>query len=149
MSGWGQRKLRAACGALALTLACASTAARAEVQIEGDEAAVRLTTDQASLGEVLAALKAKFRLRFDESLGVEREVSGTISGSLHRVVVRLLDGYDFIVRRSAQEGVEIVRVTEPGRVHTAAQPRAFMWRVTPTKTASTAPIRNASRRPND
>ncbi len=119
------------------------------MQIEGNETALRLTADKASLGEVLAALKSKFRLRYDESLRVDREVTGTLNGTLHRVVVRLLDGYDFVVKRSAAEGVEIIRVTEPGSAHTASQPRAFMWRAAFTKTASTAPARTASRLPRN
>ena len=84
-----------------------------------------MTADKAPLGEVLAALKSKFRLRYDESLRVDREVTGTLNGTLHRVVVRLLDGYDFVVKRSAADGVEIIRVAEPGRAHTASPAACF------------------------
>ena len=144
MFGWGQAGRLAACATLAFSLVCVAASARAEVRVEGDEAALRLTADNASLGDVLAALKSKFRLRYDESLRVDREVTGTLNGTLHRVVVRLLDGYDFVVKRSAADGVEIIRVTEPGRAHTAAQPRAFMWRAAFTKTASSAATRTVS-----
>lgn len=135
MSRWGQifgRRARRA--ALALALICAAAPVRAEVSVEGSEAALRLTADKATLGEVLAALKARYRLRFDSSIDLGREVNGTLTGSLHRVVVSLLAGYDFVVKRSSEEGVEIVRVAQPGTPMTRG--RNFTWRAAFTKTAA-------------
>ncbi len=98
---------------LALALACAlGPPARAEMRVESDAAGIRLTATNAPLGEVLAALKAKFPLRYG-AIAVEREINGTIEGTLHRVVVRLLDGFDFVVSRSP-EGVEIVKLAPRG-----------------------------------
>jgi len=136
MSRWGQIFGRRARGVtLALALACAGLAtARAEVSVEGDEAALRVTADKATLGEVLAALKARYRLRYDSSIDLGREVNGTLTGSLHRVVVGLLAGHDFVVKRSSEEGVEIVRVAQPGTPMTRG--RNFTWRAAFTKTAA-------------
>jgi hypothetical protein len=135
MSLWGQVSGRAARIAFALALLCAAvTVARAEVQVEGDEAALRVSADKATLGEVLAALQARYRLRFDPSLDLGREVSGTLTGSLHRVVVSLLAGYDFVVKRSSEEGVEIIRVAQPGTPMT--RERNFTWRAAFKKTAA-------------
>ena len=96
--------------------------------IEGDEAALRVIADQAPVGDVLAALKAKFRLRY-RAVDSDRQVSGTISGTLHRVVVRLLDGHDFVVQRSA-DGVDIVQIAPRGgaRALRLGRPIAPVWR---------------------
>lgn len=137
MPGWGQTRHLAACAAVVIAVGCVSASpVCAEVRVEGDEAAVRVTADRASLGDVLAALKTRFRLSYNASIPLNREVTGVLSGTLHRVVVRLLDGYDFVVKRSALDGVEIVRVAERGRGHPASQPAPVMWRAALTNTAS-------------
>ena len=136
--GRASRRL-AARAAPALALLCAlALPARAEVQVESDEAGVRVTASNAPLGEVLAALKAKLPLRYG-AIGVEREINGTISGTLHRVVVRLLDGFDFVVSRSP-DGVEIMRVAPRGTANFSpqARPGASEWRI-PSAQASAAP----------
>jgi hypothetical protein len=98
---------------LALALLCAlALPAHSEVRLESDASGIRLTATNAPLSEVLAALKAKFPLRYG-AVAVEREINGTIEGTLHRVVVRLLDGFDFVVSRSP-EGVEIVKLAPRG-----------------------------------
>jgi hypothetical protein len=101
----------------ALVLACAA-AARAEVLVEGDEAAVRVVARQASVAEIFAALQSKFRFRYTLAVNPERPISGTVSGPLHGVVARLLDGYDFVVKR-APEGVEVVRIAPRGTANWA------------------------------
>ena len=106
----------AAC--VALALACSAAIARAEVLVEGDEAAVQVIARQASVAEIFAALQSKFRFRYTLAVSPERPISGTISGPLHRVVARLLDGYDFVVKR-APDGVEVVRIAPRGTVNWA------------------------------
>jgi hypothetical protein len=128
MAGWGQAIARAAMGlGLALALTCAD-AARAGVLIEGDETELRVIADKAPLGEVLAVLKAKYRLRYDGAINVSREVNGTVSGTLHRVVVQLLGGHDFVVRRS-DEGVEIIQASPHGMANAIprARPGVTLW----------------------
>lgn len=115
---------------LAAALMCAATvSARAEVRVEGDEARVRVVADKEPLADVLAALKAKFRLSF-AAVTVERQVTGTYSGTLHQVVVRLLDGFDFVVGRSG-EGVEIIQVAPRGMANATRQgsPGVTRWDV--------------------
>ncbi len=93
---------------VALALACGAATARADVLVDGDEAAVRIVARQASVAEIFAALQSRFRFRYRLAVSPEREVNGTITGPLHGVVARLLDGYDFVVKR-APDGVEVVQ----------------------------------------
>lgn len=128
MSRWGQ-VTGFGRAVLALGLMCVLAGpSRAELRIEGDETAVRIVADHAPVTEVLAALKDKFRLRY-RPITVDKHVSGTISGTLHRVVVRLLDGHDFVVQRSA-EGVEIIQIAARGEAKALrlGRPIAPVWR---------------------
>jgi hypothetical protein len=125
---------------VALTLACGAAPARADVQVEGDEAAVRIVARQASVAEVFAALQAKFRFRYRLDVSPERQVNGTITGPLHGVAARLLDGYDFVVRR-APDGVEVVRVAPRGTASWApsVRPGATVWQTPSAQAMRPAP----------
>jgi hypothetical protein len=74
---------------------------RAEPRIEGRADAVRVEASDATVEEVLAALRAKFGLHYRTTPPLDRHVTGTYAGSLPQVVARLLDGYDYIVRTHA------------------------------------------------
>ena len=115
----------------ALALVCAAAPmARADVLVDGDEAAVRVVARQASVAEVFAALQSKFRFRYSLAVSPERQINGTIAGPLHRVVARLLDGYDYVVKR-APDGVEVVRMSPRGTASwtPSARPGATVWQV--------------------
>jgi hypothetical protein len=123
------RKARARLAALvALALAYSAASARAELLVDGDEAAVRIVARQASVAEVFAALQSRFRFRYRLDVSPERQVNGTITGPLHGVVARLLDGYDFVVKR-APDGVEVVRVAPRGTANwtPTARPGVTVW----------------------
>jgi len=139
MAGWGQVWV-AGVAAIAFGLLCALAGpARAELRIEGDEAALRVIADDAPVMDVLAALKAKFRLRY-RAIESGRHISGTISGTLHRVVVRLLDGHDFVVQRAA-DGVEIVQIAPRGRATALrlGRPIAPVWRTSLKQVSTSTP----------
>jgi hypothetical protein len=130
MGCWGRGRWIARV-AVALALLCAAAEmTRADVLVDGDEAAVRVVARQASVAEVFAALQSKFRFRYNLAVSPERQVSGTIAGPLHQVVARLLDGYDYVVKR-APDGVEVVRVAPRGTASWAptARPGVTVWQV--------------------
>ena len=127
--------------AVALVVVCAA-AARAEVLVEGDEAAVRVVARQASVAEIFAALQSKFRFRYTLAVNPERPISGTVSGPLHSVVARLLDGYDFVVKR-APDGVEVVRIAPRGTANWAPNaPRGVTVWQTPSAQATRPVLSN-------
>ena len=135
---WAGRIALRAVLALAL-MGAAGNATRAEVQIEGDAASLRVTAEKATLGEVLAALKAKFPLRYG-AINVDRQINGTMAGSLHRVVVRLLDGFDSVVSRTA-DGVEIIQLAPRGMANAVppARPGATLWQTPPPQAMAQPP----------
>src|SRR5690349_12150070 len=74
---------------------------QAEVRItatEGD--AVTIEARDATLRDVLDALAKTHKLDFSSSDPLSRRVAGTYSGSLQRVLLRLLYGYNVVMRVS-------------------------------------------------
>ena len=135
--GRGRARVRlAAC----VALACGAATARADVLVDGDEAAIRIVARQASVAEVFAALQSKFRFRYRLAVSPERRINGTITGPLHGVVARLLDGYDFVVKR-APDGVEVVRVAPRGTASWTpqARPGVTVWQTPSAQAMRPAP----------
>ena len=84
--------------ALGAILAIGPTQVLAEAQVRGSPDAVRIETQNASIEEVLAALGGAFDLRYQSSANLAKQLSGTYEGSLQRVVARVLEGYDFVLK---------------------------------------------------
>jgi hypothetical protein len=90
-------------------LAAALTAAGASAEVRVSEAGDgRLTIEahDATVRQVLDALRATRPLHVRTSDALARTVTGTYSGSLPRVLSRLLDGYDHVVHSTAA-GIEL------------------------------------------
>ena len=99
---------RRSCWLLAAVLMCTlATIARAEVHVEGDPTAVRVTTSQDAISDVLSALAAALKVKYRSSIRLDARANETYSGSLREVVARLLDGYNYVIKKN--EGtIEIV-----------------------------------------
>jgi len=106
----GPRKLVLAIWLAALLQAWAQPV-RAEVRVSGQADAVIVETREASVEEVLAALRASFNLQYRTSGALNRVMTGTYSGSLQRVIARLLEGHNYVMQSSA--GGELIVFT-PG-----------------------------------
>jgi hypothetical protein len=98
-------------------LVCAAFWAGAAAEVRVSEAGggrLTVVAHDATLGQVLDALRAVRPLRVHASGELTRPVSGTYSGTLPRVLSRILDGYDHVVHLSAT-GVDLdVLVAAPG-----------------------------------
>ena len=90
--------------ALAVVLCLASPlAAQGEVRIDGNPAAVRITTHQDSIGNVLTALRMRFNVQHRSAIALDMPANPTYAGPLDRVVANLLDDFNYIVKRSPAE----------------------------------------------
>jgi hypothetical protein len=89
------------CFLAALTaVACGfSGSAGAEVRVEGDLTALRLTSRGEALSEVLSALDNPFHVKYRTAVPLNAEINGAYSGSFAQVVSRLLDGYNYVIKR--------------------------------------------------
>jgi hypothetical protein len=84
-------------------LIAAPTLARAEFQIEGGLANVRLEATQASMEEVFSALGAVYGVEITATTLPDQTITGVYSGSLQRVVSQLLGRYDFVLSVSPEK----------------------------------------------
>ena len=141
---------------LAAALAIAPTPVRAEMQVRGSPDAVRVEARDTPVEEILAALSRAFGMHYQLSTHLDKRVSGTYVGPLPRVVTRILDGYNFILKTDngsiavtvigtpnaaaavpASSGPKVVR--QPAAAAPAAQPpSAREDRAGPTASAPTA-----------
>jgi len=78
--------------------AIGSTPALAELQVRGSPEAVRIEAQDAPVEDILAALSRAFGMDYRLSINVDKRLSGTYAGSLPRVLTRILDGYNFILK---------------------------------------------------
>jgi hypothetical protein len=83
---------------LGAALAIAPTPVLAEMQVRGSPEAVRIEARDAPVEEVLAALSRAFGMHYQLSTNLDKRLSGTYVGPLRRVVTRILDGYNFILK---------------------------------------------------
>jgi hypothetical protein len=112
---------------------------RAEVLIAGGPDAIRLEASGASLEEALAALHASFNLRYRTLAALDGAVAGTYRGSLASVASRLLDGYDFVMKVSAENvEISVLRRYAQGEGPKAASAPPGRPRVLPVPPAMTA-----------
>jgi hypothetical protein len=98
---------------------------RAEVRVSGQVDALIVETREAPIEEILTALRASFNLQYRTSGALNRVITGTYTGSLQRVVARLLGGYNYVMQSSAG-GVELT-VFGPGGagINASASGRPF------------------------
>jgi hypothetical protein len=81
--------------------------AHAQVRVDGGPEAVHLEASDVMLRDVLAALQAKFNLRFRTDDALEMRKTGVFNGTLPRVAARILDGYDFAMKITPQ-GIDVL-----------------------------------------
>ena len=83
---------------LAIFVPALSISARAEVQVTGEPDAIQVEAKEASVEELLTALRKAYGLQYWSSANLSRSVSGTYAGSLQQVVSRvlMLQDYDFL-----------------------------------------------------
>jgi hypothetical protein len=90
-------------------------AARAEVRVEGNSAAIRITTSQDSIGNVLTALGPTFNVQHRSAITLDAAANPTYSGTIERVIANLLDGFNYIVKKNP-ERTEILILGRRGEV---------------------------------
>ena len=91
---------------LAILLLLPALPVRAEVSVTGARDEVRVDVDNAAVEDVMDALGASFALRYRSAAPLGRRITGTHRGMLERVVARVLDGYDFVIR-TGPDGIEV------------------------------------------
>jgi hypothetical protein len=83
---------------LGVALAIASTPALAEIQVRGSPEAVTIEARDISVEDILAALSRTFDIDYQSSVDLDKPLHGTYVGPLSRVLTRILQGYNFVLK---------------------------------------------------
>ena len=95
--------------------------ASAEVRVQGSADEVRVEAHGATVAEIFAALGEHFAVRY-RGAPADASLTATFEGSLRHVVVRVLEGNDYVITPRA-DGLEVIVL---GRAPSAASsPVAF------------------------
>ncbi len=89
---------------LAWCVSCGGSVA--EVRLSGTPDRVVLTTNDATIADILVALRSAFDVEVNLTGGTARKFTGVYSGSVRRVLSRLLTGNDYVLR-SNPDGISI------------------------------------------
>jgi hypothetical protein len=81
--------------------------ATARSDIVGQADALEVQAENASIGEILDALSAKFTLSYKLPPNLPRSMTGDYSGTLNQVLARILDGNDYVVENS-EDGIKVI-----------------------------------------
>jgi hypothetical protein len=109
------RRLSCAFGLSAVITCALTTIARAEVHVEGTATAVRVTTGQDNIADVLSALAGPFNVTYRTAIPLDVAARSNYAGSFAQVIARLLDGYNYVIKRE-QKSTEIVVFGKYGEV---------------------------------
>jgi hypothetical protein len=112
---YAQTARRRCLSVLALLLACGVTTADAEVNVQGSAAAVRVVTSQNSVAEVMSALGATFNIRYRSATPLDGAAQATYSGPVEQVLSRLLDGYNYVIKRKP-DAIEVIVLGRGGSI---------------------------------
>lgn len=105
---------------LALMVVSNPTAVRAEVRVQGDAAALRVDASKSHVAEVLSALGPALHVRVKTPIALDKAINGTYVGSLQQVLSRVLDGYNYVIKRR-DAAIEVVVIGTRGNRAMAVQ----------------------------
>ena len=91
---------------LGVASALAPTSALAELQVGGSPKAVSIDAQNTSIKEILDALGKAFDVHFQSTANLEKRLTGTYEGSLTRVLMRVLEGYNVILKTN-EDRIEV------------------------------------------
>jgi hypothetical protein len=83
---------------LGAALAIAPTPVLAEIQVSGSPEAVTIEVRDTSIEDILATLSRAFDMDYQSSIDLDKRLYGTYIGPLSRVVTRILQGYNFVLK---------------------------------------------------
>jgi hypothetical protein len=105
-----------------LTWCLSGGVSAAEVGVSGTPERVVLTTNDATMADIIAAFRSAFDVEVHLTGGTARKYSGVYSGSVRQVLSRLLTGSDYILS-SDPDGISIRLLGNSAAASSAAPSR--------------------------
>jgi hypothetical protein len=78
------------------------------VRIVGTAEKLQIELSNATVGNALVALRSAFNFECRCSPPIDRRVTGVYRGNIGRVLSRLLEGYDYVIKTSPSGAVEVI-----------------------------------------
>jgi hypothetical protein len=78
------------------------------VKVAGTAEKVRIEVSNATVDNALAALRSAVHFKCSCSPPLDRRVTGVYQGNIGRVLSRLLEGYDYVIKTPASGTVEVI-----------------------------------------
>ena len=78
------------------------------VRLAGTPDQLRLELSDATVGDALAALQSAFDMKCRCPPLMDRRVTGVFQGSIGRVLARLLEGNDYVIKTTQSGAVEVI-----------------------------------------
>jgi hypothetical protein len=82
------------------------TCARADLHVGGNPKAVTIDAQNSSIKEILAELGKSFDVHVQSTADLNKQITGTYEGSLSKVLIRLLEGYNVILK-TGHDGIQL------------------------------------------
>jgi hypothetical protein len=98
------------------------------LRVTGDPTKMRLEVRQSSLTSVLAALSAAYPVSYSSAVPLDELRDGTYAGSLHELIPRLLDGYDYVIKEN-NAALEVFVLGKSGTLAVRAPTAAPIHRI--------------------
>jgi hypothetical protein len=86
-----------------------------DATVSGSMDSARLEAHDSSVAEVLNAVSEAFSIRYRSSVALDHPVTGIFEGPALKIISRVLQDYDYMVRRTAAGELEVVIVKLAGR----------------------------------
>ena len=83
--------------AVVLLAVLRSHPACAQIRVQGPVENIQLEVHDATIEEILAVLRARFDLHYSGT-ALNRRVTATYEGPLRKILVRVLVGYDYVIK---------------------------------------------------
>ena len=78
------------------------------IRLAGTADKLQLELTDATVRDTLAALQSAFDLKCRCPPALNRRVTGVYQGNIGRILSRLLDGYDFVIKTSPSGAIEVI-----------------------------------------
>jgi hypothetical protein len=72
-----------------------------QLQLQGDATALRLDLHQTTIIDVFSALRTTFHIKYRSLIALNEPLNGTYAGSLESVIARVLNGYNYVIKRES------------------------------------------------
>src|SRR5690348_10441262 len=104
---------------LSLSFLFGVRAASAATQIDGAADGLRVNARDATIIEILDALKSRFKLTYQARAYDRQPLTGIYSGTLRAALGQILEGNNYVLK-SSDEGLEVVIFGASGQISTGA-----------------------------